>query len=148
MSVRAALLIAACVLAGALLLVVLGRSSTPLSRTCADELSAAACEGAVDAVIRRGLPALHPLILTAHVEPGSAPGFNDMGHRASVRFELLGVPGVTTIDLYYDAGGHWGGESDRPDEEMAAWTVAPLAAALVVCVVVVGLAWRRRPATG
>jgi hypothetical protein len=148
LSVRRALLIAACLLAGALSLVVLGGSSTPLSRTCADELSVAACEGAVDAVMRRGLPSLHPLILAAHVEPGSAPGFADMGHRASVSFDLLGVPGATTIDLYYDAGGHWGGESDRPDDEIAAWTVAPLASAIIVGVVIVGLTWRRRPATG
>lgn len=142
------MLIAAGLLAGALLLVVLGRSSTPLARTCADGLPEAACEGAVDAVMRRGMPSLHPLILAAHVEPGSAPGFADMGHRASVRFDLLGVPGATTIDLYYDAGGHWGGESDRPDDEIAAWTVAPLPLALIAGVVVVGLARRRRAATG
>jgi len=142
--VRLLLIAAAVILLGAALLVAIGTSSQPPVPTCAEGMARTACESAVGAVVRRGLPSLHPLILAAHVEPGSAPGFSDMGHRASVRFDLLGVPGVTTIELYYDAGGHWGGESDRPDEEMAAWTLAPIALAAAVALGLLAFAWRRR----
>lgn len=135
----------ALVIAG-LLLVIVGTSAAPLARTCSAELDEDACQGAVDAVLRRGLPPLHPLILAAHVEPGEAAGPDQVGHRATVDFDLLGVPGTTSVALFFDQGAHWGGESDRTDAEVAAWALAPLLLGIIGAVVVVGLAWRRRPA--
>jgi hypothetical protein len=136
--------VVALVIAG-LLLVVVGTTAPPLARTCAANLSEAACESAVNAVLRRGLPPLHPLILGAHAEPGAAPGSDQFGHRATVAFDLLGVPGPTSVELFFDEGAHWGGEADRSGAEMAAWAVAPLLVAIIGAAVVLGLAWRRRP---
>lgn len=127
-----------------LLLVVVGTWAPPLARTCSANLSEAACESAVDAVLRRGLPPLHPLILGAHVEPGAAPGSDQFGHRATVDLDLLGVPGPTSVELFFDEGAHWGGESDRSGSEMAAWAVAPLLVTIIVAVLLLGLTWRRR----
>lgn len=127
-----------------LLVVIVGTSVSPLVRTCSAELDEAACESAVDAVLRRGLPPLHPLILGAHVEPGEAPASSQLGHRATVDLDLLGVPGTMSIALYFDQGAHWGGESDRSDVEVAGWALAPLLLAAVGAVVIVSLAWRRR----
>jgi hypothetical protein len=124
------------------LLVVAGTRLAPMSRSCAPDLSPAACEAAVAAVLRRGLPALHPLILAARVEPGSAAGAEELGHRATVTFDLLAVPGSTSVELHSDQGGHWGGRSDRSAAELAAWSLLPL---LLASVVGVGAAaWIRR----
>jgi hypothetical protein len=84
------------------------------------------------------------LILGAHVEPGEAPESSQVGHRATVDLDLLGVPGTTSIALYFDQGAHWGGESDRPQTEIVAWALAPLLLALIGAVVVLGLARRRQ----
>ena len=146
---RGAAMVAAILVLLGMLVVVLGSSTAPISRTCSQDMDAAGCEGALSAVLRRGLPALHPLILSAHVEPGSAPGPGDLGHRATVAFELLGVPGATSIDLYFDSGAHWGGESDRDGTEIRAWALAPLAIASLMALTVLAVAWRRRSsATG
>jgi hypothetical protein len=142
--VRGAAIAAAILVLLGVLVVFAGTSAVPISRTCAEGMDVTGCEEAVTAVMKRGLPALHPLILGAHVEPGSAPGPQDLGHRATVTFELLGVPGPTSIDLYFDRGAHWGGESDRGDTEIKAWALAPLVIVSLLVVALLGLAWRRR----
>lgn len=142
---RAALLIAGRLLLAAALLVVVGASLGPLSRSCAPALEEAACEGAIDAVLRRGLPGLRPLILAAHVEPGSAPRPGDLGHRATVTFDLLGVPGPTQVALHFDQGGHWGGAADRSETELAAWSLSPLLLASVAAIGLVGATRLRQP---
>jgi len=118
--VRGVAIAAAILVLLGVLVVFAGTSAAPISRPCAEGMDVAGCEEAVTAVMKRGLPALHPLILSAHVEPGSAPGPQDLGHRATVTFELLGVPGPTSVNLYFDRGAHWGGESDRGDTEIKA----------------------------
>lgn len=141
---RAALGVAAALVAGGLLLVAIAASVPPLSRTCASDLDEPACAASVDAVLRRGLPTLHPLILAAHVRPGPAAGVGQLGHRATVAFELLGVPGRTEVALFYDSGSHWGGQADRGAEEIVAWALAPVGLAALAGATLVGLAARRR----
>lgn len=96
----------------------------PLDQTCDPALATGACHETIEAALRRGMPRLHPLILAAHAEPGPAAGPGQFGHRATVTFSLLGVPGPTAVRLYFDAGAHWGGISDRGDVELALWAVA------------------------
>ncbi len=141
---RAALLLAAALLLGGLLLTVGGSSAAPLSTSCVN-LEPAACEATIEAVRRRGLASTHPLILSVVVEPGAAPGPQELGHRATLTYTMLGMPDPTVIKLHYDLGGHWGGETDRSDTELTAWALAPLALAGLLAVGVVALAWRRRP---
>ena len=126
---RAAALAAAALLASALALILVGTTAAPATRDCAAGMSESACEGAISAVLRRGLPTFHPLILAARVEPGADPGPQDLGHRATVTFDLLGVPGATQVLLFTDHGGHWGGVPSRSDAELAAWALAPLVVA-------------------
>jgi hypothetical protein len=128
-------------------LVVAGIATPPLARTCAATMGGERCAESVTAALARGLPPIHPLILAAHVEPGPAAHAAALGHRATVTFELFGVPGPTSVRLYLDLGGHWGGEVDRSDGELAAWTIAPLLVAFGAAVVLVGLRARRRRAT-
>jgi len=144
--VRAAVLLAGALVLAAVLVIMIGMSVAPISRSCARGLVEDACEGAVEAVLRRGLPALHPLILAATVEPGLAEA-GELGHRATVTFDLLGVPGATRVALYFDRGGHWGGESDRSETEVAAWTLLPLLLASAVGIGLVAVGWRRRGPT-
>jgi hypothetical protein len=141
--VRAALFFAAALLLGGLLLVAGASSAPPLAQVC-DGLETAACEGAVEAVRRRGLASVHPLILSVTVEPGTAPRPQDLGHRATLTYQMLGMPDTTVIELYYDQGAHWGGETDRSDTELAAWALAPLALAALLAAGLLALA-RRRP---
>lgn len=120
-----------------------GSSTAPLSRTCVG-LETTACDGAIEAVRRRGLAGIRPLILSVTVEPGSAPGPQELGHRATLTYQMLGMPDPTVIKLYYDQGGHWGGETERSDTELAAWALAPLVLAALLALAVVVMAWRRR----
>ncbi len=111
----------------------------PLRIACAaGGLADQACHETVAAALERGLAPFHPLILAAHVEPGPAADPVQNGHRATVTFDLLGIPGPTTVRLFYDIGGHWGGAPDRGALELAARS---LLAAGVVCLGVVGLAF-------
>jgi hypothetical protein len=150
--VRVALLAAAGILLAALLLVVVGVASAAPAPTCAEGMDEVACTSAVGAVVRRGLPRIHPLILATRVEPGSAPGPQDNGHRATVELDMLGMPDTTSIELYYDVGAHWGGRLDRAEAEIVGWALAPLvvAGAIASGVLVLAWWWRRRaaPATG
>ena len=110
----------------------------PSRITCAvGRLAVQACHETVAAALERGLAPFHPLILAAHVEPGPAADPSQYGLRASVTFDLLGVPGPTTVRLFYDIGAHWGGAPDRGALELAAWS---LLAAGVVGVGVASLA--------
>ena len=110
----------------------------PRGITCAvGGLADQACRLTVVAAMERGLASFHPLILAAHVVPGPAADPGQYGLRATVTFDLLGVPGPTTVRLFYDIGAHWGGAPDRGALELAAWS---LLAAGVVGVGVAGLA--------
>ena len=132
--------------AGALLLVLLlaaGASSVaPLRVGCAPGLDAVVCERTVVAALERGLAPFHPLILSAFVEPGEVPRSGEVGHRATVTFDLLGVPGPTTVALYYDIGAHWGGVPSRGRPELAAWAVFAAGVMVGVVALVVGLGLR------
>jgi len=127
----------------AVLLVVAGTAFAPLARTCAATLSEELCAAAVTATLGRGLPLIHPVILAAHAEPGPA-GAAGLGQTATVTFDLLGVPGSTSVRLYLDMGGHWGGAVDRNDLELAVWTLLPLLLVVGIGVVMALLLARRR----
>jgi hypothetical protein len=103
------------------------------------------CHDSVEATLQRGLPVPHPLILAARVEPGpAAQGTN--GHRATVTYDLLGMPSSTVVRLFYDIGGHWGGEADRGTLELGAWWAAPIVALLSLGGVLVTRGRRPPPA--
>ncbi len=123
----------------------------PLSVTCAPELDAQVCQDTVAASLSRGLAPFHPLILSALVEPGEATGPGESGHRATVTYDLLGVPGPTTVRLFYDVGGHWGGVPSRSATELGVWALLAAALAFGAVAVVIGLGVRmvrrRRPVT-
>ena len=80
------------------------------------------CRDVGDAALRRGLSGPHPLILAARVEPGPASS-GTYGHRATVTYDLLGVPSATVVRLYYDIGGHWGGDPIALRSSSAWWGV-------------------------
>lgn len=143
---RGAAIVALLVLIGGLLLVVAGVAASPLAQTCAPPLEEDVCTATVEASLERGLEPVHPLILSSHVEPGPAAGASELGHKATVTFELLGVPGPTSVRMYLDLGGHWGGAVDRSDPEIMLWALAPLIVAGLAAVAILGLAWRRRAA--
>ncbi|MBF6606537.1 MAG: hypothetical protein IVW53_13265 [Chloroflexi bacterium] len=110
----------------------------PLRITCAaGGVAGQACDETVTAALERGLAPFHPLILAAHVEPGPAADPGQNGQRATVIFELLGIPGPTTVRLFSDVGGHWGGVPDRGALELGA---SSLLVAGVVGVAVISLA--------
>jgi len=138
---RALIAVAAAV--GAMLLVLLvaiGASSmAPLRISCAPGLDDDLCHQTVGASLERGLAPFHPLILTAYAEPGEAPGPAQIGHRATVTFDLLGVPGPTTVALYYDIGAHWGGVTSRTAPELAAQALLAAALAVGAVALLIGL---------
>ena len=96
----------------------------PLRQTCDPALATDVCLETIDATLRKGMPRLHPLLLAAHVEPGPAARPDQFGHRATVTFDVLGVPGPTSVRLFFDTGGHWGGVASRGSAELALWVVA------------------------
>jgi len=104
--------------------IALGAGLPPRSETCDRSLAADVCHETIDAALRRGLPPVHPLLLAAHAEPGPAARPDQLGHRATVTFGVLGMPGDVRVRLYFDAGGHWGGVVDRGVLELAAWALA------------------------
>lgn len=130
-----------------LLWVLLGIVVRPIEQTCDPQLTRPVCLETIDAALRKGLPAIHPLLLTANAEPGPAAGADQLGHRATVHFGLLGVPDPVSVRLFFDAGAHWGGIADRQAPELLSWS---LVEAVIVAVAVAG-AWslldRRRGAT-
>jgi hypothetical protein len=146
--VRAALLLAAALLVTSVVWVGIGTSSGPLMLTCAPQLEPGACTAAVDAVMRRGTPALHPLILSAYVAPGSAPGAHELGHRATVTYELAALPTSAEVELYFDQGAHWGGHPDPSETMMSAMALEPLLLAAVIGGIILVIAWRRRAKAG
>ena len=104
--------------------VVLGMVARPFEVTCDPRLTRAVCVETIDAALRKGLPVIHPLLLSAEAEPGPAAGADQFGHRATVRFGLLGVPGPVSVRLFFDTGAHWGGIADQGEAELSAWSVA------------------------
>jgi hypothetical protein len=136
--VTRALALGVLLVGGAMALLLAGLVGPPLTRTCAPGLDEDVCAATIRAALGRGLPTIHPLILVAHVEPGTNPGPQELGHRATVTFDLLGVPGPTEVRLYTDQGGHWGGVPDRPDGGLAAWAAAPLVVATLVAAGLLG----------
>lgn len=122
---------------------------SPLASTCAaGPFTDQVCGETVTAALERGLAPFHPLILAAHVDPGEATTPGQSGHRATVSFDLLGVPGPTSVRLFYGVGGHWGGAPSRGGPELAVWSL--LAAGVVVGIgsALVVLVGRRRRAAG
>jgi hypothetical protein len=107
-----------------LLWVLLGVVGRPIEQTCDPQLTTPICLETIDAALRKGLPAIHPLLLTARAEPGPAAGADQLGHRATVHFGLLGVPGPVSVRLFFDAGAHWGGIADRGAAELSVWSMA------------------------
>lgn len=106
-----------------ILWVVLGVVARPIEQTCDPRLTRPVCLETIDAAQRKGLPAIHPLLFTAHAEPGPAAGADQFGHRATVRFGLAGVPGPVSVRMFFDAGAHWGGIADRQAPELLSWSV-------------------------
>lgn len=127
-----------------------GVAARPIQQTCDASLAHEVCAETIDAALRKGMPAIHPLLLAAHAEPGPAARPDQSGHRATVTFKLLGTPGPVAVRLFFDAGGHWGGIPDRQAIELAAWALGwAIAAGTVVAVAASGLqrvARRSRPA--
>ena len=144
---RTAALVGGVLILASVVLMAAGVTAGPLSRTCAAPVSGEVCAETVEAALERGLAPFHPLILASHVEPGPAAASLELGHKATVTFDLLGVPGTTSVRLYLDMGGHWGGVVDRDDLELAGWALAPLVLSSVVAVGLLA-AVRRRHATG
>ncbi len=104
------------------LILAAGALVAPIHETSAASLSAEVRHETVVAALERGLPPLHPLILDASVEPGPASAATQLGHRATVTFVMLGVPGPTHVKLFVDVGAHWGGTPDRGAPELAMWS--------------------------
>lgn len=103
--------------------IVLGVVARPIDQTCDLRLTTDVCFETIDAALRRGLPPIHPLLLSAHAESGPAAGSDQSGHRATVRFGLPGVPDPVSVRLFFDAGAHWGGIADRQASELLLWSV-------------------------
>ncbi|MEJ7695101.1 MAG: hypothetical protein WKF78_00165 [Candidatus Limnocylindrales bacterium] len=124
--------------------IVAGLAVRPIQQTCDPRLTRDVCLETIDAALRRGLPTVHPLLLAAHAEPGTAANNDQFGHRATVTFDLAGPPGPVSVRLFFDAGAHWGGIPDRAAPELLVWT---LAEGVVVAAAAGGLFWlvsRRR----
>jgi hypothetical protein len=128
------ILAAIAILGLAALILAVGALLPPLQETSTTSLSADVRHETIVAALERGLAALHPLILDATVEPGPASAPPELGHRATVTFSMLGVPGTTRVKLFVDVGAHWGGTPDRSDGELAVWS-------LLTPLVVLGSAW-------
>jgi hypothetical protein len=105
-----------------------------------------ACHDTVNATLRRGLTVPHPLIVAAHVEAGPA-GPTEMGHRATVTYDLLSMPFPTVIELYYDMGGHWGGVADHGWPELPLWWLVPVVVLLGLGAWLFTRGWRERAKT-
>jgi hypothetical protein len=127
-----------------LLWVLLGVVARPIEQSCDPQLTRPICLETIDAALRKGLPAIHPLLLTARAEPGPAAGADQLGHRATVRFGLLGVPGPVSVRLFFDAGAHWGGIADRGAPELLSWSVVEGVIVAVTAAAVWLLLRRRR----
>jgi hypothetical protein len=128
--------------------IAVGTTMPPLRQTCDAALSAGACSETVVAALKKGMPQPHPLLLAAHAAPGPQARNDQLGHRATVTFEVLGAPGSTTVKLYFDMGAHWGGVVDRSQAEMTAWSLAQGAVVAVVVAAATGWLVRRRETTG
>jgi hypothetical protein len=101
-----------------------GAALRPIQQSCDPRLAEDVCLETIDAALRRGLPPVHPPLLSARAEPGPAARSDQFGHRATVTFAVLGVPGETTVRLYFDAGAHWGGIPSRGPVELVLWAAA------------------------
>ena len=104
--------------------VAIGAAVRPLKLTCDPVLARDVCLETIDAALRKGMPRVHPPLLAAHAEPGPAARPDQFGHRATVTFDVLGVPGPVSVRLFFDAGGHWGGIASRGSAELALWALA------------------------
>lgn len=125
-------------------IVLLGSMAPPLRVSCAQALARDVCVETVEAALQRGLPAVHPLILRAHVEPGLHSTPRRHGHRATVSFHMLAVPGPADVRLFYDMGGHWGGVSDGAALEVAMWSAFPALPAFAVLALLASVGTPRR----
>jgi hypothetical protein len=105
------------------LILAVGALAPPIHETSAPSISGDVRHETLAAALERGLPPLHPLILDVSVVPGPAGAAAELGHRATVTFAMLGVPGPTRVKLFVDVGGHWGGTPDRRAPELAMWSL-------------------------
>jgi hypothetical protein len=115
--------------------------AAPLRVTCDATLTTGVCTESVTAALTRGLERPHGLLLAAHVVPGEDAGPGQLGHRATVTFDVLAAPAPVSVALYLDLGGHWGGVVDRDPVEVMA--VPAVQSALIVALGL-GIAWRVR----
>jgi hypothetical protein len=120
---RAPLVLGVVAAAAGLAALAAGALVPPIHETYAPAITPGVGAETVYAALERGLSPLHPLILDAYVEPGPADEPTELGHRATVTFTMLGIPGPTTVRLYVDVGAHWGGVTDRGAPEMALWSL-------------------------
>lgn len=141
---RNAAILSVVLVAASLLWVTVGSSLGAVTTTCSPQLERTACESAVDAVLRRGTPDVRPLILAAHVEPGSAPAPDDLGHRATVTYTLAAIPPTAEVELYYDQGAHWGGRADPAESTVSLLAFEPFLLAVALSGLALVGAWRGR----
>ena len=95
----------------------------------------------VTAALTRGLERPHGLLLAANVAAGPERGPGELGHRATVTFDVLGAPAPVGVALYLDMGGHWGGVVDRDPVEVAA---VPVVQSALIVALGLAIAWRAR----
>lgn len=115
--------------------VAFGSTVQPMRQTCDPTLAKEICLGSIDAALRRGMPAIHPLLLEAHATPGPAARPDQFGHRATITFGVLGVGQPASVRLFFDAGGHWAGVADTATAELAFWAIAQ---GIIVALIVAG----------
>ncbi len=112
--------------------------AAPLHVTCDPSVGTGPCGESVTAALSRGLQRPHGLLLEAYVEPGPDRGPGQLGHRATVTFDVLGAPAPVGVALHLDMGGHWGGVVDRDRLEVAA---VPVVQSMLIIVLGLGAAW-------
>jgi hypothetical protein len=118
----------------------------PLRIECSPPMSTEVCDGTVRAALRRGLVVPHPLILAARVDPGTAePG--ELGHQATVTFDLLGMPFPTRVMMFTDMVGTWGAEPDHGWPEIPLWWAVPVIVLLGIGAWLFTRGWRTRSRT-
>ena len=110
----------------------------PLRIGCGPDLTPGECRDSVRAAMARGLPRPHGLLLAADVASGPDRAPDQLGHRATVTFGILGAPAPVDVALHLDMGGHWGGVIDRDRLEVIA---VPVVQSSLIVMIGLGVAW-------
>jgi hypothetical protein len=119
--------------------VVLASLVAPIRTSCDPVLTPGECRESVRAAMARGLPRPHGLLLAARVTAGPDRAPDQLGHRATVTFDILGAPAAVGVALHLDLGGHWGGVVDRDQLEVQAVPVVQSALIVVLGLGIAGL---------